>query len=157
MVESAIEAIKAYVDTDEGKEWFMNTLALAQAHMEQVGKRTIPATKDVAEGEKVLQNTSIPERTERNQKTLTVSKRELENVIQWAEKHPSPEKDGRYILRVTLVGGHQALKSALLMKGETVSNSQIVAEDPRKILSGEVTRVSTKGARVETFTIVLKD
>jgi hypothetical protein len=92
---------------------------------------------------------------EHNVKPLVVLRRDLENVIQWTENHSNPETDGRYILRIAIVGGHEVLKPTLLMKGEKVSSRQIVFEDPKKILSGEISRVRTKGSRVETYTINL--
>lgn len=155
-----IQVIKNYIKTPEGTEWFMNAVkdALDQIRVseEKKGMNHIPGEKDLKTQLDTPAKVSLPN-TERNIKSLRVSRRELEKVIQWTEKHPIQEKDGRYILKVILTGGRLVLKSTLLMKGESVSNSQLIADDPKKILSGDIIRVTTRGAHSETYTISLID
>jgi len=156
----AVQEIKAYIESPEGAEWFMNAVKNAQELMQISDKSK--GTAQLTQGEdiktKLEEATELHlEKRERNIKTLVVSRRELERVIQWTEKHPSKEKDGRYILKVTSSASKIILKSILLMKGEGVSNSQLITEDPKKILSGDITWVTTRGAQIESYLISLID
>lgn len=156
----AVKAIKEYIKTPEGSEWFMNAVKDAQEkiRVSEENKRS----NHIASGEDLKKNLEkSPElhiaKREGNVKPLAVSRRELENVIKWTEEHPTQEKDGRYILRVATAGGRQILKSTLLGRGEAVSASQLVTDDPKRILSGDITRVTTRGAHTETYHIFLID
>lgn len=155
-----IQVIKEYINTPEGAEWFMIAVKEAQKQMqvsEELSHNHTPREEDLTnQSENPVE--LIPNKRERALKQLMVSKRDLENVIEWIEHHPNPERDGRYILRVNPSGGGRlSLKSTLLMKGESVSNSQIVTDDPKKMLVGEISRVSTKSGHIETYDIVLTD
>ncbi|NLV27445.1 MAG: hypothetical protein GXY48_09820 [Methanomicrobiales archaeon] len=143
-----IQEIKNYIKTPEGAEWFMNAVKDAQDHMQSSEgnnyvidiKPEIPLVKKGGNG-----------------KPLMVSRREMENVNSYTEKHPDPDKNGRYVLKVLSVGNRHVLRPSLLMRGEKVSNSQLISEDPKKILSGEISRVTTRGTHTETYEIFLTD
>lgn len=156
----AIQVIKEYIKTPEGAEWFMNAVKDAQDQI-RLSEKTSRLNHTSHEEDVVKQLEKAlplyPPKNEHNMHSLLVSKRELENVIQWTEKHPNPDTDGRYILKVTLAGGRQVLKSSLLTKRESVSNSHLITDDPKKILSGEITRVTTKGTHSETYNISQTD
>jgi hypothetical protein len=160
IMSDAVQDIKAYIQSPEGAEWFMNAVKNAQEliRTSNENKETTNVVHGTDIKTKLEEATELHlEKRERNIKTLVVSKRELERVIQWTEKHPSKEKDGRYILKVTSSGSKTILKSILLMKGEGVSNSQLITEDPKKILSGDITWVTTRGAQIESYHISLID
>lgn len=155
-----IQEMKKYIETPEGSEWFMNAVKSVQEKI-RVSEESKPLSH-TASGEDVKNPVDKaaelkPVKKGGNVKPLVVSRRELENVIQWTEQHPDREIDGRYILRVASAGGRQVLKPTLLMRGEVVSSSQLVTDDPKKILSGDITKVTTRGAHTETYNLTLTD
>lgn len=143
---AVIEEIKNYIMTPEGAEWFTNAVKDVQ---EQISGSN-------NDNQINLVNRELPlAKKEGIGKPLLVSRREMENVIRWMEMHPDPEKNGRYALKVGIMGGRQVLKPLLLMRGEKVSSSQLITDDPKKILSGEISTVTTRGTHYETFCITL--
>lgn len=157
-MEDAIQAIKEYIETPEGAEWFVNAVKVAQEQIRAAEKIVqspqVTPEEDAMKPVEKEQELPVPKH-ESTGKPLLASRRELEMVILWAEKHPDPEKNGRYVLRVASAGGRAVLKPTLLMRGEKVSSSQLVIDDPKKILSGEITRVTTRGTHTDTYTITL--
>ena len=154
----AIQVIKEYIETPEGSEWFMNAVKNAQEKIRasEENPRINHKTSEEDDRKKLEKDREIPlTKQGGNIKSLVASRRELEMVILWTEKHPDQEKDGRYVLRVATAGTKQILKPTLLMRGEKVSSSQLVTDDPKKILSGEIIRVTTRGTHTETYNISL--
>ncbi len=156
----AITQIKEYIRTPEGSEWFMNAVKDAQQQI-QGSEDKNPSNQMTTTVYVKQEYEKFPElkptKTDRNIKQLLVSRRELANVIHWTEEHPNPETDGRYIMRVVKAGERTLLKSTLLMKGESVSSSQLITDDPKMILSGDCVRVKSRGAHIETYSISLID
>jgi hypothetical protein len=155
---NAVQVIKEYIATPEGSQWFMNAVKSAQEKIRASEENLQLSHADSEENDEKKNETFLDLpllKQERKLKSLTASRRDLEMIIQWTEKHPSQEKDGRYILRVASAGGRQILKPTLLMRGEKVSSSQLINDDPKKILSGDITRVTTRGTHTETYNISL--
>lgn len=150
---NAIEEIRAFSETAEGKEWFMSTLASAQRYTDLAQKSRKNTTKADLEREWTQRDAALSALKESKIPALMVSKSSLEDVVGWNRAYSDPARDGRYVLRVVHQNGRYTLRPTHQAARESFHNSQTVSASVEELLSGKITRVSTRTDRDRDFRI----
>ena len=143
MAPSAIEEIKTYCTTPEGKDWFMNTLADAQRHQEHERKARKTVSKADVEAEWKRQDEAKAKRDDPI--TVSGSRGDIEAALAWNKTHSDGERYAFYLKR-------DVIKTALKRPSERLTVDYVSMPDTLSGDSIEVTMVSTGKRYAVTLT-----